>query len=293
MKGSDIKTSFFILIVFLMMFFATILSVGIKKFKENWPKYKCNPAAMPFAGYLGYDTMGNFVDCISTIQSGLMGRFLAPIFTMTKFLTSLAGNIMSSISALQSTIFSLKFGINDMFGNITGMFVNIIVKFQKVMFKMKDLFKKLSGTMATLVNMMAGISYTGTSMWEGPIGEFTREFCFAPDTKIVLNTGKIKQMKDIEIGDVLENDIEVLATLKIKNQNPENNPYYKIWSDKLGSYIYVTATHKILDPKDGFIPVETYNRATKTDIKPEILYCLITENHQIPIGEYTFWDWED
>jgi len=217
MKGSDIKTSFFILIVFLMMFFATILSVGIKKFKENWPKYKCNPAAMPFAGYLGYDTMGNFVDCISTIQSGLMGRFLAPIFTMTKFLTSLAGNIMSSISALQSTIFSLKFGINDMFGNITGMFVNIIVKFQKVMFKMKDLFKKLSGTMATLVNMMAGISYTGTSMWEGPIGDFTREFCFAPDTKIVLNTGKIKQMKDIEIGDVLENDIEVLATLKIKN----------------------------------------------------------------------------
>ena len=293
MKGSDIKTSFFILIVFLMMFFATILSVGIKKFKENWPKYKCNPAAMPFAGYLGYDTMGNFVDCISTIQSGLMGRFLAPIFTMTKFLTSLAGNIMSSISALQSTIFNLKFGMNKMFGDITGMFVNIIVKFQKLIMKMKDLFKKLAGTMAVLVYMMQGISYTGTSLWDGPIGQFTRDFCFAPDTKIVLNNGKIKQMKDIEIGDVLENDIEVLATLKIKNQNPEKNPYYKIWSDKLNSYIYVTATHKILDPKDGFIPVETYSRATKTDIKPEILYCLITENHEIPIGEYTFWDWED
>ena len=81
--------------------------------------------------------------------------------------------------------------------------------------------------------------------------------------------------------------------LKIKNQNPEKNPYYKIWSDKLNSYIYVTATHKILDPKNGFIPVETYSRATKTDVKPEILYCLITENHEIPIGEYTFWDWED
>ena len=292
MKGSDIRTSFFILMVFLMMFFATILSVGIKKFKENWPKYKCNPAAMPFAGYLGFDPMDNFVECISTIQSGLMGRFLAPIFTMTKFLTSLAGNIMSNISALQSTIFNLKFGMNNMFSDITGMFVNIIVKFQKLIMKMKDLFKKLAGTMATIVYMMQGISMTGTSLWDGPIGKFTRNFCFSPETPIKMVDGSMKKIKHIEIGDILENDIEVLATLKIKNVHPDN-PYYKIWSDKLDDYIYVTASHKIIDPKNGVIPVEQYNRAVKTKAHPTVLNCLITENHQIPIGEYTFWDWED
>ena len=62
MRGTDIRTSFFIILVFLAMFLASIISVGIKKFKENWPKYKCNPAAMPFAGTLGYNTMDNFVD---------------------------------------------------------------------------------------------------------------------------------------------------------------------------------------------------------------------------------------
>jgi len=291
MKGSDIRTSFFILIVFLMMFFATILSVGIKKFKENWPKYKCNPAAMPFAGYLGYDTMDNFVECISSIQSGLMGRFLAPIFTMTKFMTQLAGNIMSNISALQSTIFSLKFSMNNMFSDMTGMFVNIIVKFQKLIIKMSDLFKKLAGTMATIVYMMQGLSMTGTSMWDGPIGQFTRDFCFSPDTPIALFDGTLKKIKNIKIGDVLQNDIEVLATLNIKGNN--HNPYYKIWSDSLNKYIYVTGTHKIKVPKEGFIPVGQFNRATKTYIYPKTMNCLITENHQIPIGEYTFWDWED
>ena len=115
MKGSDIRLSFFILVVFLLMFFATILSVGIKKFKENWPRYKCNPAAMPFAGYLGYNAMDNFVECISTIQSGLMGRFLAPIFTMTKFMTQLAGNLMGNIAAIQSTVFNLKNVMNTQF----------------------------------------------------------------------------------------------------------------------------------------------------------------------------------
>ena len=292
MKGSDIKLSFFILLVFLLMFFATILSVGIKKFKENWPKYKCNPAAMPFAGYLGHNAMDNFVECISTIQSGLMGRFLAPIFTMTKFITELAGNLMGNIAAIQSTIFNLKNVMNSQFTNITGMFVNIIVKFQKLIIKMKDIFSKLAGTMITLVYMMKGISLSGTSMWAGPIGQFTRDFCFSPDTLIKMQDGNMKKIKNIEIGEFLENDIEVLATLNIKNVHPDN-PYYKIWSDKLESYIYVTATHKILDTKNGFIPVETYSRATKTNIQPNILNCLITDNHQIPIGEYIFWDWED
>ena len=292
MKGSDIRLSFFILLVFLLMFFATILSVGIKKFKENWPKYKCNPAAMPFAGYLGHNAMDNFVECISTIQSGLMGRFLAPIFTMTKFITELAGNLMGNIAAIQSTIFNLKGVMNSQFTNITGMFVNIIVKFQKLIIKMKDIFSKLAGTMITLVYMMKGISLSGTSMWAGPIGQFTRDFCFSPDTLIKMQDGNMKKIKNIEIGEFLENDIEVLATLNIKNVHPDN-PYYKIWSDKLESYIYVTATHKILDTKNGFIPVETYSRATKTNIKPNILNCLITDNHQIPIGEYIFWDWED
>jgi len=292
MKGSDIRLSFFILFVFLLMFFATILSVGIKKFKENWPRYKCNPAAMPFAGYLGYNAMDNFVECISTIQSGLMGRFLAPIFTMTKFMTQLAGNLMSNIAAIQSTVFNLKGVMNTQFTDITGMFVNIIVKFQKLIIKMKDIFSKLAGTMITLVYMMKGISLSGTSMWAGPIGQFTRDFCFSPDTLIKMQDGNMKKIKNIEIGEFLENDIEVLATLNIKNVHPDN-PYYKIWSDKLENYIYVTATHKILDPKDGFIPVETYSRATKTNIQSDVLNCLITDNHQIPIGEYIFWDWED
>jgi len=292
MKGSDIRLSFFILVVFLLMFFATILSVGIKKFKENWPRYKCNPAAMPFAGYLGYNAMDNFVECISTIQSGLMGRFLAPIFTMTKFMTQLAGNLMGNIAAIQSTVFNLKNVMNTQFTDITGMFVNIIVKFQKLIIKMKDIFSKLAGTMITLVYMMKGLSLTGTSLWDGPIGQFTRDFCFSPDTLIKMQDGNMKKIKNIEIGEFLENDIEVLATLNIKNVHP-NNPFYKIWSDKLNNYIYVTATHKILDPKDGFIPVETYNRATKTNIQADVLNCLITDNHQIPIGEYIFWDWED
>ena len=43
----------------------------------------------------------------------------------------------------------------------------------------------------------------------------------------------------------------------------------------------------------NYIKVIDFNKAEKTNEYDDILYCLITDNHRIPIGEYTFWDWED
>ena len=62
--------------------------------------------------------------------------------------------------------------------------------------------------------------------------------------------------------------------------------------------ILVTGTHKILpdDKKDdfnNFINVEDYYLSKPTNKYSETLYCLITSNNRIHIGEHTFWDWED
>jgi hypothetical protein len=39
--------------------------------------------------------------------------------------------------------------------------------------------------------------------------------------------------------------------------------------------------------------VQDYWRAEQTNEYDEHYVCLITDNHQIKIGEHTFWDWED
>ena len=49
MKGSDIWLSIIIFFIFLLLFLFNIISVGIKNIKENWPEYRCNPAAMAFS----------------------------------------------------------------------------------------------------------------------------------------------------------------------------------------------------------------------------------------------------
>ena len=117
-------------------------------------------------------------------------------------------------------------------------------------------------------------------------------FCFEPNTPVNMNDGKTKKMKNIQIGDVLQNNITVISTIKIQG-DPEN-PFYKIWSDKLNTEILVTGTHKIINPKNNeAIFVKDFDKAEKSIFWGPVMHCLITDNHTIPIGEYTFKDWED
>ena len=91
-------------------------------------------------------------------------------------------------------------------------------------------------------------------------------------------------MKNLKLGDVLINGSIVDAVMKIKN---ENDPYYK-----LPGNILVTGSHYV---KYGgkYIHVKNVPEAKHIDKVDPVVYCLVTSDHKIPVGNYTFWDWED
>ena len=107
--------------------------------------------------------------------------------------------------------------------------------------------------------------------------------CFAPETTIQLKNGTTRQMKNLELGDVLVNGSIVEATMKIKNHN---DPYYKIGD------IHVTGSHYV---KDGNVykQVRNFSKAEPTDKVAKVVCCLVTNDHKIPVGDFVFWDWED
>ena len=45
--------------------------------------------------------------------------------------------------------------------------------------------------------------------------------------------------------------------------------------------------------RKDFILVKDYEKSIKTDIIDDEFSCLVTSNNKIPIGEYSFADWED
>ena len=143
MKFRDFLNVFIIILIFLILYLSSILSVGLKALKANWPKYKCNPVAMPFAGYLGYDVMGNFTDCISAIQRGAMSRFLEPIYNAISWIVKISDYILKTVSNIRTALFSMKEIIFDVFKDIMSLFVNILTKFQNLIVKIEKETQKI------------------------------------------------------------------------------------------------------------------------------------------------------
>ena len=111
-----------------------------------------------------------------------------------------------------------------------------------------------------------------------------RRRCFSPNTVIKLQNGESRKIHELELGDVLINGSVVDATMKIKNQD---DPYYKLPGD-----ILVTGSHYVKDG-DTFRQVKDITDAEATTQVDSVVYCLVTSDHKIPVGDYVFWDWED
>jgi hypothetical protein len=101
-------------------------------------------------------------------------------------------------------------------------------------------------------------------------------------------------MKDISLGDVLEDESIVESVMKIDNKR-EPEPLYVIKKGGMNEDdIYVTGSHLVYDKsKHKFIKIKKYVKAELTDKKVDWFSCLITNTHKIPIGNEVFWDWED
>ena len=130
-----------------------------------------------------------------------------------------------------------------------------------------------------------GISRAGSKVKSGVNKAFDfRRRCFSPETLVKLQNGRTVMMKNLKLGDVLANGSIVDAVMKIKN---ENDPYYK-----LPGNILVTGSHYV---KYGgkYIHVKDVPDAKPTGKVDPVVYCLVTSDHKIPVGDYVFWDWED
>jgi len=148
--------------------------------------------------------------------------------------------------------------------------------------------------MVTQVYLLKGMFLTAGSVWAGPIGGSIRVLtgCFEENTEFILHNKEKRIIKDLKIGDKLENGSIVTGCIQLLGH--KENPFYKIFSEKLNKYIYVTGTHIIKNPENNeFIPVEKYSKAINTNEHTPIIYNLMTDDHIIKLGEYTLKDWED
>jgi len=264
----------------------------VAEIKANWPLYRCNPMYMPLADNLEE----NFTYCVQSMQTNYMGYLLQPITFVTNSLGTMLGGFMDEINSIRAMFNKIRTFFSSITQSIFGVFMNLVIEFQRITIGIKDLIGKTIGIMVSFMYILDGSIKTMNSTWNGPPGQMVRALgkCFHPNTNVTLKDGSVKYMKDIDLGDVLEDGSIVESVLKIDNKR-ERVPLYVIPNAGVrGEDIYVTGSHLVFDTlHKKYINVEYYSKSELSAEKTDWFSCLITNTHKIPIGSEVFWDWED
>jgi hypothetical protein len=239
----------------------------------------------------------DFIYCVQNIQSNFMGYLLQPLTFVTKSMSSTLFNFINEINMVRAMFDKIRSFTENIIKTVFGVFLNLVIEFQKIIINLKDLMGKTIGIMVTILYFVDGSIKTMNSTWNGPPGQIVRSLgkCFHPDTKIKLINGNIKFMKDISLGDVLENGSIVESIMSIDNSK-NSIPLYVIENAGVNNEdIYVTGSHLVFNKiTNKFICVENYQSAkSQNKIFTDKFSCLITSDHKIKIGKEIFWDWED
>ena len=256
-RGSDWFNFVYVNMAYLALIFVISIFLRLQEIRKNWPKYRCNPVYMPFAD----DVSKNFTHCVQNMQANYMGYLLQPIWTTISSMQSMATDTMGSLQNFRTIA-------------------------------IKDSVAKLSGTVVTFMYMMDGVRMTLGSVWSGPPGQMTRSLCFHPETLVTLQDGEKKAMKNVCLGNVLNNGSRVIGTMCIANENEE--AMFRVPIQSEGSSVLVTGAHYILNCNLGkYIRVRDHPDAIPVRDVPAEFACLITDDHKICIGDREFWDWDD
>ena len=138
MAISDYIQTILIFVIFALLFLFNILAVGIKKIKEEWPLYRCNPVVMPFAGYFDQDVTQNFTYCIQNMQTISMGNLLQPLNYATQVMGNTISEIKGSVQYVREFFNKMRNFISDTISSIMSVFLNLLLGIVRIIIIVLD-----------------------------------------------------------------------------------------------------------------------------------------------------------
>ena len=250
------KLVFYLLIICILTLFSVLL--GMRTIiKRDWPKYRCNPLILPFAGLFGYDPSKTFTQCLASNIDEATGPVVKPYDDLFGVLKSTAGNMSNSLSDMRDVMNNMKDSVTDGFGVVANKMGNAGATAKFLMYKVQGIFQKLLALYVVLLyfawSMMKGLEamvndpnikkaqrMTDKAMKfiDNPgkafkdlgkdIGKGAKKAgkkikkafsCFAPTARVLLENGKFKDMIDVVIGDKLMGGGIVTGTMTFSGDN--------------------------------------------------------------------------
>lgn len=292
-KGSD----WFYFIIVNLGFLIQISIIQFQKaymnIQKNWAENRNNPLYLLFSS----NPQQDFTTSVQNIQSTFMSYLLEPLNYITANLSTMGAGYTDSFNNFRNVISNIRSFLSSIVEMIMGVLLNIIIEFQKIIMKMKDIVGKLIAVMVVLLYMIEDCIMTAESVWNGLPGKSIRSLasftCFHPDTLVKTQTGQIYTIEHLPVNETLENGHQIVSVMKLNRST--DNPFYEMSGGVDGKPIFVTGFHLIYDPfSKRYLNVKDHpDSKRRDDILSDVVYCLITDDHHITLGQRRFHDWED
>lgn len=261
---------------------------GIAEVVNNWPKYRCSPLIMPFAGFFGYDASENFNFCMKNIFNLNAGAVLAPVYGVMSNFTDIIGTISNVANSFRYLIANLLHGMERLMSSFRDRFQFILFSVRMSFFKIMNLMGRLYTTFYAVIFMGMSALQAAQNVGNNAMVEFLLEFCFDPDTPVELATNIIVPLSQVEIGTKLAaiNGVNPIVTSKFKFMGSAT-PMVKLNGTIVSSKHYV-----YYETLKTWIEAGMHPDATPTPSLP-VLICLNTSTHTLKLNGTVFSDYDE
>lgn len=281
-----------LLVVFLVVAVMGANAAGdIKRVKDDWATYRCQPMVMPFASLFGHDAKENFEFCLGKIFTGHSQSYLGSIANIFTQFTSILQTVFQSVGSLRNVIASLGGGINVILQEFTERISLFFFRLRLSAIHLKSLFMRMYAILFSVMYMgMSGItgmtSFTNTFLFS-----FLDTFCFPGETPVYVRHRGFVPIREVRMGDWIGRGessatwTRVTATFHFEARGQE--------MVRLGD-ITVSTNHYV-KYNGHYLRAEHHPAAVRLGpwTSSDYLYCLNTDTHRIPLGLFTFMDYDE
>jgi len=161
--GSELWVTIIILILFFIAITYFYILNNIKPIRADWDNQKCNPAIIPFAGWINNGkgttpmefTGQNFTYCIQGILTNITGYAFQPFYYLMKVMTDAFSELGGAINSIRAQFDKTRNSIKDFSTETMSRTLNITMPIVQMTINIKDMCAKvlgvLSGSLYTLM----------------------------------------------------------------------------------------------------------------------------------------------
>lgn len=278
-----IKMPFLVIILIAIVIYVFVKSGG-EHLVHHWTEHRDNPAVAAGAGALGKDSSHNLKGIFYTKFKVYFGFLMKPVQYVMKIIHTILGKLVNSINLFRAILKPIRMmfkAAGQMFYNKLNQFAGMIVYFFA---KIRDTLRRLAGVFQLTLYTLQAMQLSLKSIWDGPIGEVSRDFAYAidairsffclhGDTPIQLHDGRFLPLRIIPIGTMLQTPSGPSKLIGIAQVRAKGLDLYK-YKDCL-----MSGSHLVFY-QQKWVRAKSFASFYGNSVV-DYLYCPITENNTV------------